>query len=91
MLLASFWLHCLTAASLSHTSQTILMLIRPDRASTPITDSPAQIPSSSDLYDVTMLLHSQALLRAVMCVRLSSKSASCGIPRRTKPIRLWPR
>jgi hypothetical protein len=52
MLLISFWLHRLTAALLSHTSWTVLILIRPDRASTPITASPAQIPPSSDLYDV---------------------------------------
>jgi hypothetical protein len=52
MLLVSFWLHRLTAASLSHTCRTDLMLMRPDRAKTPITAIPAQMPPSSYLYDV---------------------------------------
>jgi hypothetical protein len=44
--------HSFTAASLLHTNRTDLMLIRPDRATTHITASPAHMPPSSDLYDV---------------------------------------
>jgi hypothetical protein len=52
MLVVSFLLHRLTAASLSHTNLKDRMLIRPDRANTHITANHAQKPPSSDLYDV---------------------------------------
>jgi hypothetical protein len=52
ILAVRFWFHLFTAASLSQTILTDRRFILPDLARTPIAASPAQLPPSSDRYEV---------------------------------------
>jgi hypothetical protein len=86
MLFVCFWLQHFTAASLSQTNLTDLMLIFPDRAIVPITAIPAHNPKVIiDTMACVVVRHRQGLLLTQIFPRILLTPSSYDIPHQIIP------